>query len=84
MHLERKKPMKTNIVKILLLAIVLAVALTGCNLIEIDPVKQMEEDIAKLDKAYAAPVATYGDQTLTASDVMAEFNMAYNQTYYMY
>ena len=84
MHLERKKPMKTNVVKILLLAIVLAVALTGCNLIEIDPVKQMEEDIAKLDKAYAAPVATYGDQTLTASDVMAEFNMAYNQTYYMY
>lgn len=76
--------MKAKIVKILLLAVVLAVALTGCNLIEVDPVKQAEEDIAKIDKAFAAPVAAYGDKTLAAGDVMGEFNMAYNQTYYMY
>ncbi len=76
--------MKATIVKILLLAVVLAIALTGCNLIEIDPIKQMDEDIAKIDKAFAAPVATYGDVVLTAADAAGEFNMAYNQTAYMY
>ena len=43
--------MKATIAKVLVLALVLALTLSGCNLIEIDPKMQADEDIAKIDKA---------------------------------
>lgn len=78
--------MKAKFAKVLGLALVLALALSGCNLIEIDPRMQADEDIAKIEKAYAAPVAAYAGGELTAADVMGDFNNAYNEmaTYYSY
>ncbi len=76
--------MTKNIAKILLLVLVLAVALGGCNLIEVDARMQADEDIAKIKKNNGGLVAAYTGGTLSVADVLGEFNSNYNQTAYMY
>ena len=76
--------MKHTFAKLMLLTLALALALSGCNLIAIDPKMQADEEIAKIEKAYAAPVAVYGDHTITAGDAMGDFNDSYNEMYYFY
>ena len=76
--------MKSNIAKALCLLLVLAMALTGCNLIAIDPKMQADEDIAKIDKAYAQVVASYNGGDVTIAEVIGDFNALYNETAYMY
>lgn len=76
--------MRARIAKVLGLLLVLALALSGCNLIEVDAQMQADEDIAKIDKQFAKVVATYDGGEVTADDVMGEFTSAYSQTYYMY
>ena len=76
--------MKARFAKVLGLALVLALALSGCNLIEVDAKMQADEDIAKLDKAYAAAVASYDGGEVTIGEAMGDFNSSYNQTNYMY
>lgn len=76
--------MKATFAKVLGLALVLALALSGCNLIEVDPKMQADEDIAKLDKAYAAAAASYAGGEVTIGEAMGDFNAAYNETSYMY
>ena len=51
--------MKHTLVKLMGLTLALMLVLTGCNLIAIDPMMQLDEDFAKLDKDYAAVVAEY-------------------------
>ena len=62
----------------------LALALSGCNWIEVDPKMQADEDIAKLDKADAAAAASYAGGEVTIGEAMGDFNAAYNETSYMY
>ena len=76
--------MKTAFAKVLALAMVLALMLSGCNLIEIDPKIQADEDIAKIDAAYAQVVATYNGGDVTVSEVMGDFNSMYNEMAQMY
>ena len=76
--------MNARFAKVLGLILVLALVLSGCNLIEVDVNMQADEDIAKLDKAYSATVATYDGGAVTADDVMGDFTNLYTQTYYMY
>lgn len=76
--------MKTAFAKVLALAMVLALMLSGCNLIEIDPKIQADEDIAKIDKAYAQVAASYNGGDVTVSEVMGDFNNMYNETAQMY
>lgn len=76
--------MKANFAKVLALALMLALTLSGCNLIEIDPKMQADEDIAKIDKAYAQVVATYDGGDVTVAEVMGDFNSMYNETAQMY
>lgn len=76
--------MKATFAKVLALALVLALTLSGCNLIEIDPKIQADEDIAKIDKAYAQVVATYDGGDVTVAEVMGDFNNMYNETAQMY
>ena len=76
--------MNAKIAKVLGLVIVLALVLSGCNLIEVDADMQADEDIARLDKQFSKVVATYDGGEVTADDVMGEFTSAYNQTYYLY
>ena len=69
----------------LLLALLLV--LSGCNLIGIDPIMQLDEDFAKLKKQYSGVVATYDGGEITQADVMASFSSQYNymsQLYSMY
>lgn len=76
--------MKHTFAKLMLLMLALALVLSGCNLIGIDPKMQADEEIAKIAKNYAAPVAAYGDKTITAGEAMGDFNDNYNQMYYFY
>ena len=76
--------MKARFAKVLGLALVLALALSGCNLIEVDAKMQADEDIAKLDKAYSAAVASYDGGEVTIGEAMGDFNNSYNETSYMY
>lgn len=76
--------MKANFAKVLVLAMVLALTLSGCNLIEIDAKMQADEEIAKIDKAYAQVVATYDGGEVTVAEVMGDFNAMYNETAQMY
>lgn len=76
--------MKGKFARILALALMLALVLSGCNLIEIDAKMQADEDIAKIDARYAKVVANYDGGEVTAGDVMGDFNMNYNEMAYMY
>lgn len=76
--------MKVTFAKVLVLALVLALTLSGCNLIEIDPKMQADEDIAKIDKAYSQVVVTYNGGDVTVAEVMGDFNSMYNETAQMY
>ena len=76
--------MKNTVLKTLVLVLALALTLTGCNLITVDYKMQADEDIAKIEEKYAAAVASYDGETITAGDVMGDFNDNYSQMYYFY
>ena len=65
--------MRHTIVKLTGLLMALALVLTGCNLIGVDPMMQLDEDFAKLDKDYAAVVAEYDGGTVTKGEVLGRF-----------
>lgn len=76
--------MKATFAKLLALTMVLALMLSGCNLIEIDPKMQADEEIAKIDRTYAQVAATYDGGDVTIAEVMGDFNAMYNETAQMY
>jgi len=76
--------MNARFARLIGLMLTMALLLSGCNLIEIDAKMQAEEDIAKLDKAYSAVVASYNGGEITANEAMTLFNNTYNEMYYMY
>lgn len=76
--------MRHTIVKLTGLLMVLALTLTGCNLIGIDPMMQLDEDFAKLDKDYAAVVAEYDGGTVTKGEVLGRFASMYSYYAQMY
>ena len=76
--------MNAKFAKVLALVLMLALVLSGCNLIEIDAKMQADEDIAKINKRYDRLVASYEGGEITAGEVMGDFNTAYNEMAYMY
>ena len=69
------------------LMVVLMMVLTGCNLIGVDPIMQLDEDLAAMKKQYSGVVASYDGGEITQEDVMGTFNSQYsymNQFYSMY
>ena len=76
--------MRAMFAKALGLTLVLALVLSGCNLIEVDAKMQADEDIANIGKTYSAVVANYDGGEITASDVVGDFNSTYSEMYYMY
>ena len=76
--------MKAKFAKVLALVMMLALVLSGCNLIEIDAKMQADEDIAKIDERYGKVVAGYDGGEITAGEIMADFNSYYNEMAYMY
>lgn len=79
--------MKHALVRLTGLLIVLMLVLTGCNLIGIDPIMQLDEDMAALKKQYSGVVASYDGGEVTQENVMASFMSQYSymsQLYSMY
>lgn len=76
--------MKARFAKLLVLATVVALTLSGCNLIEVDAQMQADEDIAKIQKMRTPVVATYDGGEITAAEVWGDFYSVYNETSYMY
>ena len=76
--------MRHTLVKLAGLMLAVMLVLTGCNLIGVDPMLQLDEDFAKLDKDYATVVAEYDGGTVTKGDVLGLFNSEYNYYYQMY
>lgn len=79
--------MKHAIVRLTGLLIVLMLVLSGCNLIGVDELKQLDQDFAALKKQYSGVVASYEGGEITQEDAMLAFNSQYsymNQMYSMY
>ena len=76
--------MKNKCLKLAAIVMMLAVALTGCSLIEIDPVMQLEEDIATLKAEYAKPLATYNGGEITVGDIAYQYSSEYSYLSYLY
>ncbi|NLF26652.1 MAG: hypothetical protein GX592_02040 [Clostridiales bacterium] len=66
------------------LLIALALLLSGCNLITVDPILQLNEDRAKLEKEYQVVLAEYDGGAVTVGDVVLQFYDQLNNTYQMY
>ena len=81
---EGERQMTKKLTKILLLGLVLAIALAGCNLIEVNVRLQADEDIAKIQKSNEKLVAAYTGGQVSVGDVLGEFSSTYNETAYMY
>ena len=82
--IERKIQMRHTFVKLTGLLVVLALTLAGCNLIGIDPMMQLDEDFAKLEKDYSAVVAEYDGGTVTKGEVLGRFASTYSYYSQMY
>ena len=76
--------MRHAIVRLTGLMIVLMLVLTGCNLVGVDQMKQLDQDFANLKKQYSGVVATYDGGEITQEDVMASFNSQYSYMSQMY
>ena len=76
--------MRHTLVKLMGLMLALTLVLTGCNLIGVDPLMQLDEDFAKLEKDYTAVVAEYDGGTLTKGDVLGSFANTYSYYSQMY
>lgn len=76
--------MRKNFIKLACLFMMLALALTGCNLIKIDPIMQADEDMEKLQKELSTVMASYDGGQITKGDIIADVNSEYSYLYYMY
>ncbi len=76
--------MRHALVRLTGLLIALMLVLTGCNLIAVDPIMQLDEDMAALKKQYSGVVATYDGGQITQEDVMGNFNSQYSYMSQMY
>ncbi len=76
--------MRNVFVRLACLLIMLALVLTGCSLIEIDPIVELEENMEAMELDYNKVIVTYNGGTLTKGDLMADFYYQYSYFAYMY
>ena len=76
--------MRHALLRLAALLVVLMLVLTGCNLIGVDPIMQLDEDLANLKKQYSGVVASYEGGEITQEDVMGTFNSQYSYMSQMY
>ena len=76
--------MRHALVRLVGILIVLTLVLTGCNLITVDPIMQLDEDMAALKKQYSGVVASYDGGQITQEDIMGNFNSQYSYMSQMY
>ena len=62
----------------------LCLALTGCNLIGVDPLMQLAEDRAAVEDIYETVLAEYDGGTVTVADIIYDFNLQWSYYYQIY
>ena len=62
----------------------LCLALTGCNLIGVDPLMQIAEDRAAVSDVYETVLAEYDGGTVTVADIIYDFNYQWSYYYQLY
>ncbi len=76
--------MNKRIWKLAALCLALCLALTGCNLIAIDPILQIAEDRAALEDTYQTVLAEYDGGNITVADIIYDFNLQWYMYYQVY
>ena len=76
--------MKRTFSKLAALLMVLAVMLTGCNLIDVNQVAVLEQQFDEIKDEMSLVLAEYDGGTVTVFDVMAPFYSNYSYLYEMY
>ena len=70
--------MRHSLLKLTGLLMALTLALTGCNLIGVDQMKQLDVDFANLEKEYSAVVAEYDGGQITKGEVLGTYASMYS------
>ena len=65
--------MTKRFAKLACLFTALALMLTGCSLIKVDPIMQANEDMEALQKDYAQTIVTYDGGVITKGDIVADY-----------
>lgn len=76
--------MKNGLVKLTCLFAVLALILTGCSLVEVDPVMQATEDMEALEARNSKAVVTYDGGEITRGQLLGDYVTQYSYLSYMY
>ncbi len=76
--------MKHTLARLAGLLIVLALVLSGCNLIGTDRMMELDQQFAALKEKYSGVVATYEGGEITQEDVMANFASQYSYMSQLY
>lgn len=76
--------MRRTFAKLAALLLMLSVALTGCNLIEVNQVEIINQQRAELEELYSAVLAEYEGGTVTVFDAIGPFYDNYSYTAQMY
>ena len=76
--------MRRTFAKLAALLLMLSVALTGCNLIEVNQVEIINQQRAELEELYSAVLAEYDGGTVTVFDAIGPFYDNYSYTAQMY
>ncbi len=72
--------MNKRLWKLAAMCLALCLALTGCNLIAVDPLLQIAEDRAAVESEYQTVLAEYDGGSITVADMIYDFNLQW----YMY
>ncbi len=76
--------MRRTFAKLAALLLMLSVALTGCNLIEVNQVEIINQQRAELEELYSAVLAEYDGGTVTVFDAIGPFYDNYSYMAQMY
>lgn len=76
--------MKKSFLKLLGLALVLCLMLSGCSLVTVDETMQLKDDLKALKKDLAKVLVEYEGGEVTVEEVIYEYSYQYNWLYNMY
>ena len=76
--------MKNGLVKLTCLFAVLALVLTGCSLVEVDPVMQATENMEALEEMNSKVIVTYDGGEITRGELLGDYVSQYSYFTYMY
>lgn len=76
--------MRNGLFKFACIFAMLALALTGCSLIEVDPVMQAAENMEELNEDYSKVIVKYDGGEITKGELVADYYSQYTYYAYMY